>query len=579
MNKIPFGRIFRPRLLQLRELLRQQAWLGLCLWAVPIGLVGALVTALFRLALYQVDKLVFGMGGSLVALARSLAPWERLLAPAVGGLLAGLLLQWSRKIPTGNAATDYMEASAMGDGRIPVVLSVARSAASLLSIVSGGSIGREGPMVQLAALCASVLGQWRRLPAQQLRLLVACGAAAGITSAYSAPLASAFFVAEIVIGSLAAESLGPIIVSAVVANLTMRALPGYQPPYVMPVVAPVQSADIALFVLLGLVCGAAAALFLRGLEQSRQLFAGLGLALPVRLALGGLVVGVLSLAWPEVWGNGYSVVNASLHAQWAWSLLLTLLLAKVLATLATVGSGAVGGIFTPALFIGCMVGGIFGSFVHALWPAWTSEPAVYAIAGMGAVLAGSAQAPLMAIVMLIEMTLSYQVILPLMAGCVMAYFVARAGNAGAMYQITSRRLAEQEERVRLRQQHVSDFLQPAVTVVPADAGLDAMAALFAAHPVKYIYVVDAANQLLGVVPLKKLGAVTAMSDLAHKRAVDLVSHDIQPLTHDMTLPEALARFMQHQGERLPVVQSAQEPQLLGVVHKSTLLSTYARLSG
>jgi chloride channel protein, CIC family len=558
--------------------LYQLTWLSMMLWAVLAGFIGAMATELFRLSLYWGDLGLLGQGGSLVALARSLNPMLRLLVPTVGGILAGLILLWVGKFKAENSNTDYMEASTMGDGRIPVRETLGRSLSSMVSIVSGGSIGREGSMVQLAAMCASVLGQWLHMPADRLRLLVACGAAAGITAAYNAPFASTFFIAEIVLGSIALDSLGPIIVAAVVANITMREFPGYQPPYVIPSFPAIQGLEVLLFALLGILAGLASSVFLRGLEWSRKFFASLTIALPLRLGLGGLVVGLVSWFWPEVWGNGYSVVTEALHSHWSWSFLTLLLASKVLATFATVGSGAVGGVFTPALFFGCMLGEIYGLGVQALWPEMTSAPFAYGIVGMGAFLAGSTQAPLMAILMLFEMTLSYQVMLPLMVGCVMAYFVARAANAGSMYDITLRRLAQSDERQRLRKQLVRNLIQPADTIVQLDSDLVTMSQLFAAHPVKYLYVVDTNGLYQGVVPLRSLSAATVNHDLQGISASDLLSQEIRPLTSDMELEIAFRRFMEHQGERLPVIQSADFPLLVGVVKKSAILETYAHLS-
>lgn len=572
------------RLLQWRSalgfLFRMSDWQVMLLWSIPAGLLGAMATELFRSALYGLDHLVLGQGGSLVAIARNLPIWMRILVPTLGGLLAGGLLLFVNARGQGRppAHTDYMDATVLGDGRIPSRPSLVRSLSSMVSIASGGSIGREGSMVQLAALSASWLGQVLHFPVERLRLLVACGAAAGITAAYSAPIAGTFFVAEVVLGSMAMESLGPIMVASVVANITMREFPGYQPPYVMPAFPAVAGVEVLLFALLGVLIGGGAALFLRGLGGSRRLFARLPLALPWRLALGGLVVGLISAAWPEVWGNGYSVVNSVLHASWPVRLLLALLLAKALATLATVGSGAVGGVFTPALFFGCLVGELFGQGAQALWPGATSAPFAYAIVGMGAFLASSTQAPLMAVLMIFEMTMSYQVMLPLMAASVVAYFVARSANAGSMYDITLRRQVQRDEQRRLRTLHVRDLVQPAQTVVPLDAGLEAMSRLFLQHPVKYLYVTDERARYRGVVPLKRLSAAEGVAGLEGKRAADLLSDEIRPLSADMGLAEALQRFMEHQGERLPVIDDPTSPVLLGVVHKSALLATYVRLS-
>ena len=565
---------------RLRVAFQISDWQVMLLWSIPAGLLGALATELFRSALFALERLVLGQGGSLVAIAVHLPLWLRVLVPAVGGLLAGglLMLAQARSRDAPQAKSDYMEATVLGDGRIPVQPSLIHSVSSLISIASGGSIGREGSMVQLAALSASMLGRVLHFPVDRLRLLVACGAAAGITSAYNAPIAGAFFVAEVVLSTMAMESLGPIMVASVVANITMREFPGYQPPYVMPAFPAVAGVEVLLFALLGILVGAASALFLRGLGSSRKLFKRMPLPLPLRLALGGLVVGLISVWWPEVWGNGYSVVNSVLHSPWSVTVLLFLLLAKVIATLATVGSGAVGGVFTPALFFGCMIGGVFGQAAQALWPQATSAPFAYAIVGMGAFLAGATQAPLMAILMIFEMTLSYQVMLPLMTACVVAYFVARSANAGSIYDITLVRMTQRNEHRRLRTLNMRDLVQPTQTVVPPDADLEAMSQLFLQYPVKYLYVADTLNRFLGVVPLNKLSAVAGAINLEKKCAADLLVDEITPLTSDMTLTQALQRFMDHPGERLPVVDSLDSPILLGVVNKSALLATYARLS-
>jgi CIC family chloride channel protein len=548
------------------------------MWAMVAGLLGALATTGFRTALFALDQLVLGHGGGLVSIARQLQPWQRVLVPCLGGVLAGALLSRAQARSTPPALSDYMEAVALGDGRIPVRPSLVRSGSSLISIASGGSIGREGSMVQLAALGASLLGQLLRLPIDRLRLLVACGAAAGVTAAYNAPIAGAFFVAEVVLGSMAMENLGPIMVAAVVANITMRAFPGYQAPYALPAFPDVVGTEVLLFAVLGLLVGATSALFLRGLDGSRKLFQRLHVPLPARMGLGGLVLGLVSVPWPEVWGNGYSVVNSVLHSPWTIAALLTLLAAKAVATLATVGSGAVGGVFTPALFFGCLMGEIFGQLVQHFLPQLAAAPFTYAIVGMAAFLAGATQAPLMAILMVFEMTLSYQVMLPLMAACVLAYFVAHAANAGSMYDITLRRQAQRDEQRRLRTLHMRDLVQPAQTVVALDADLHTMGQLFQQYPVKYLYVTDAQMHYQGVVPLKKLSPAGGVAALEQQCAANLLTQEITPLTSDMTLAEALQRFMEHRGERLPVVESLQSPTLLGVVNKSSLLATYVRLS-
>ncbi len=551
------------------------------IWSVIAGISGAFATILFREGIDTIQRLFSGASGSFVEMARRL-PWHmRIWMPAAGGFLAGCVLLAAQRGSAKQAGgADYMEAVALGDGIVPVRQSLWRSASSLLTIGSGGSIGREGPMVQLAALAASLVGRLARFDPPRLRLLVACGAAAGITSAYNAPIAGAFFVGEIVLGAISMESFGPMLVASVVANITMREFAGYKPPYEMPVFPAVTGFEVLAFVALGLLCGAAAPQFLRLLAASKSRFHRLPVPVPVRLALGGLAVGIISVWVPDVWGNGYSVVNSILHSSWTWQALVIVLLCKLLATAATSGSGAIGGIFTPTLFVGAAGGALFGLGMQALLPGHVSAAYAYAIVGMGAFLAGATQAPLMAIIMIFEMTLSYQVVLPLMVSCVVAYFAARALGQTSMYEITLRRHREEEERLRLKATQMRALIQPAQTVVRPEASVAEMTRVFLEYPVKYLYVSDEAGHFHGAVALKDITSdLLEGRDTQHKSAADYAHTPFPLLTPDMSLGTALGHFMCFQGERLPVVESTQAPVLAGVVYKTSLLDAYHRLNG
>ncbi|VWD10874.1 ClcB-like voltage-gated chloride channel protein [Burkholderia lata] len=550
------------------------------IWSAIVGVGGAFATMAFREGIDLMQHLISGQSGSFVQMAKRLPWYVRFWMPAAGGFLAGCVLLLATHGDKQAGKTDYMESVALGNGVVPVRQSLWRSVSSLLTIGSGGSIGREGPMVQLAALAASLVGRFAHFDPPRLRLLVACGAAAGITSAYNAPIAGAFFVSEIVLGGIAMESLGPMIVSSVVANIVMREFAGYRPPYEMPVFPAVTGPEVLLFVVLGALCGVLAPQFLHLLDASKNQFKRLPLPLPVRLALGGLVVGVISVWVPDVWGNGYSVVNQILHSPWTWQALVAVLVFKVIATSATVGSGAIGGVFTPTLFVGAVFGSLFGLAMQAVWPGHTSAYFAYAIVGMGAFLTGATQAPLMAILMIFEMTLSYQVVLPLLASCVFAYFVARATGTTSMYEITLHHHQDAEERSRIRTTQMRELIQPAQTVVPLTASVADMTRVFLEYPVKYLYVTDDAGRFRGAVALKDITSdLLDKRDTTDKTAAHYAHTPFPLLTPDMPLATALERFMAFQGERLPVIESETEPTLAGVVYKTSLLDAYRRMTG
>ena len=404
--------------------------------AALMGLLGALATVVFREMLAWTQMLLGGEDTphGMVSLARGLSSWQRFLMPAIGGAIAGAILQMAARWLPRRGAADYMEAISIGRGVIGFRQTVARSLSSIFSIGSGASIGREGPMVQLAAMLSSLTGRYLVLPPRHLRLLVACGATAGITSAYNAPIAGALFISEIVYGAIASATLVPLVVSSVVANIVTRQILHYDAVFHMPPFTFVSGWEVINYLGLGVIAGLAAPQFLRFLDTARTAFGRVPAPLWGRMALGGLIVGALSVVNPEVWGNGYSVVNSMLHTQWAWQAVAAILLLKTLATAASVGSGAVGGVFTPTLFVGAALGALYGTGLQALFPAGDlSAVSSYAVVGMGALLAATTYAPLMSILMIFEMTLSYEVMLPLMLACITGYVIAHRIRPDSVY--------------------------------------------------------------------------------------------------------------------------------------------------
>src|SRR5579864_6149898 len=466
--RLPLSLLTRLRLI----LFRHEDLAGIVFWAALIGICGALSSVAFREGVHLFELLFTGQSQSLVHAASEIAWWHRAIVPVIGGVLAGLVLHFAARVLTSSRAVDYMEAVLVGDGRIGFRVTLANALSSLLTISSGGSIGREGAMVQLAAMLGSRLGLLASAPIPRLRLMVACGGAAGIAAAYNAPISGALFVAEIVLGSIAMESFGPLIVASVTSSATIHHILGYGPVYDVPPVQFVSTWELALYAVLGVILGHLAPPFLALLEFAKSLFARLRLPLYLQLGVGGLIVGLISIAVPQVWGNGYSVVGTILRGQVAGAWLLVVLLAKVMATSATVGSRAVGGVFTPTLFIGCAIGALFGELVHGALPSITSQPAAYALIGMGGFLAAATHAPLTSILMLFEMTADYQIVLPLMLACVVAHFTAKVYRRGeSIYHDSLTRALSAHGVDDWRLRTIQALVKPVAAVAPADKRL------------------------------------------------------------------------------------------------------------
>ena len=441
-------RLLRWRL-WIREKIQLTEWQVTLLWAALAGFLGAMASMIFSVLAEGVHEFMTGRTSGVVESMRQLPWWGCLLVPTLGGAAAGLVLLYGSRLTRSESSTDYMEAIVIGNGRVPVRSSLVKSTAALFSIGSGGSIGREGPMVQLSSVVASLVGRWRNFTGPQLRLLVACGASAGIASAYNAPIAGSFFVAEIILGTIAMESLGPLAVSAVVATLTIRVLTAAQVLYKVPPFQLNSPWEMGPYVILGLLAGGVAPIFLRSLKQAEEFFISLRLPLVARLALGGLVVGVIAINVPEVCGNGYTVVVDILNGRLVWTVLLGIFACKWLATMSSFGSGAPGGVFTPSLFMGASIGYLFGIGVHRIWPAAAVDPGAFALVGMGAFLSAASRAPVMAVIMLFEMTLSYDIILPLMLCNVIAYYTAKGVAGESLYSASLRRKAAAEPAATL----------------------------------------------------------------------------------------------------------------------------------
>jgi len=563
-------RLLRWRL-WIQEKLQPTEWQITLMWAAVAGFTGAMSSMLFSVLAEGIHELLTGRSEGVVETMRLLPWWAVIGVPAAGGLLAGLTLALGKRIVRGQSSTDYMEAIVIGSGEIPVRTSLIKSAAALFSIGSGGSIGREGPMVQIAAVLASLIGRWRKFSPPQLRLLVACGAASGIASAYNAPIAGSFFVAEIILGTIAMESLGPLAVSAVVAALTVRGLTDAQQLYDVPPFKLSSAWEMIPYIVLGLIAGTLAPWFLRSLRRAEKWFVATSVPPIARLVLGGIIVGDLAVFYPEVAGNGYSVVVGILNGHVPWLALIGIMLAKWVATAASFGSGAPGGVFTPALFMGASAGYLFGTAVNMFWPTGAADPQAFALVGMGAFLSAASYAPVMAVIMLFEMTLSYDIILPLLLCSVIAYFTAKGLQGESLYSESLRRKAAETPRAALPAGNVRDLMKQNPPAVPTTARFAEIARMFLSVRVNNIYVTGKDGRFLGAVALHDIKPYLGDADLAGLViANDIMREDFPRIGPDQSLSDALGGFLGQPLERLPVIDP-DTGKLLGSLSKSDLL--------
>ncbi|HET9373461.1 MAG TPA: ClcB-like voltage-gated chloride channel protein, partial [Chthoniobacterales bacterium] len=473
-------------------------------WAALIGLLGALAAEVFRRMSDTIHYLATGSDSEIISSFAQLSLGQKIAVPTVGGLLAGLVLWIGNRLTTRlrqKTTTDYMEAIVVGNGNISGSASLVKTLSALFSISTGASIGREGPLVQISSLVASLIGRLRRFPIAQRRQLVACGAAAGIASAYNAPIAGSFFVAEIVLGTVVVEALGPLILAAVVATFTAQLLHGGGPIYKSPGFHLHTHWELILLSLVGIVSGLLAPLYLRFLRTVERLFAKMTIPVPAKLALGGAIVGALAIISPDVCGNGQGLLSTLFRQNWFSDEILAILLLKIVATGATFGSGAVGGVFTPTLFIGAAVGMLYGRTLLFAFPHFQLDPGMYGIVGMGSFIAATTGAPLMSILMGFELTLDYTLAPFLMVSCVIAYYCSSIFEKQFIYGESLERKGASFFTQQLAEAKIADLIQRDPLTLPGNATFADIAKIFVQHRLQHIYVVGADKRFLGAVSL------------------------------------------------------------------------------
>ena len=569
----------------LRGLLRLKFWLAehlrlserhvTLIWAALIGVLGALASEGFRKASEVLLHFATGSNSGIISSFERLSWWQRLAVPTAGGLLAGFTLWFGNRLFASvrqKTTTDYMEAIVVGSGIISVRASIVKSVSALFSISTGTSIGREGPLVQLSSLVASLVGRIRRFPIPQRRHLVACGAAAGIASAYKAPIAASLFVAEIILGTVVVESLGPLILASVVAAFVSQFLSGSEPLYKSPGFDLHTRWEIIPLSCVGIVLGFLAPVYLRFLRLAEQLFSKIDIPVPFKLALGGAIVGTLAILNPEVCGNGQGLLRSLFHQNWVWDGILAIILLKLVATASAFGSGVVGGVFTPTLFIGAALGVLYGQMIVLVAPGLRADPAMYGFVGMGSFIAATTGAPLMAILMAFELTLDYSITPYLMVNCVVAYYCSGIFEKRFMYGESLERKGAAFFNQQLAQVNLQDLVRLDPITLPKNATFAQIAETFVQHRYQHIYIVDHENRLLGAISLHDVKSFLDRPELESVViAADIMDEDFPRVSTTQGMNEALHQFSAARSERLPVVDSLHSKHLIGSISKTDII--------
>jgi len=563
-----------------RTRLTEHTVMVLC--GVVIGILGGLGAVGFRFLIRLFQRLFFGPGLHLLEFVWALPWYHKLLAPAIGGAVVGPIIYFFAREAKGHGVPEVMEAVVMRGGVIrPRVVGV-KALVSALTIGCGGSVGREGPIVQIGSAIGSTLGQLLKVSGERMRTFVGCGAAAGIAATFNAPIAGAMFSVEIILGDFALARFSPIVISSVVATVVSRHFLGDFPALQAPPYRLVHAFELLPYLILGLVAGLVAYLFIYLLYRCEDLFDASPLPEAVRPAIGGLLIGAIALAFPHIYGVGYETITLSLREQAPFLLLLTLVFIKVLATSLTIGSGQSGGIFAPSLFIGAMTGGAVGTLAHRLFPSITATSGAYALVGMGAVVAATTHAPITAIIIVFEMTGSYAIILPLMTACIIATIVTTSLSRESIYTLKIARrglsiVAGREVSV-MKALRVNEVMTDRMHTFYEGTPLSTLLEEALNSPCSYFPVVDGKGDMTGIFSLQDLRMVL-MEDVAALGPL-IVARDIATtdglitVTPEDDLDLVFQKFGQKNIEEIPVVSPEEPTRVIAMVRRKDVIEAY-----
>ncbi|HEX3735566.1 MAG TPA: chloride channel protein [Solirubrobacterales bacterium] len=509
-----------------------------------------------------------------------LGPFVVLVVPVVGGLLYGPLIYRFAPEARGHGVPEVMLAVHSNEGRIRARVPVVKSLASALCIGSGGSVGREGPIVQIGSALGSGLGQLTRVGGEEMRLLVACGAAGGIAATFNAPIAGVFFALELILRDFQTRNFGVVVLSSVVATAVGRLAFGGEAFLTLPSFHVRTAVEYPLYGLLGVIAALVGLAFVRVLYGSEDVADRLwrGPAW-LRPAAGGLLLGCVLLVLPQMYGVGYPVLENAIGGQYALAFLLALLAGKIVATSLTMAIGGSGGVFAPSLFMGAMLGSAFGIAVHTALPGATASAGAYGLVGMAAVFAAAGRAPITAVIIVFELTDDYSIILPLMLAVVVATALSRAMSEDSIYTLKLRRRGIDIERPLAQGAfeglRIGDAMGPPPRPLPAHVGsAEAATLLLAAHR-SALPVVDEAGELLGVLSVRVVERAVESGDGADAAAL---AEALPELRADEPLAAAVEWLAGAEREGMPVL-AADERTVVGWLEHRDVLRAYAGREG
>lgn len=552
--------------------------------ALVAGVLAGLAAVAFRLAIHYIEVVAFQTDSvPLVEHAKSLAWWHILLVPSLGGLVIGLFIWYLMPNRRPQGVADVIESAAISDARVSSGDGLKVAVVSAASIGVGASVGREGPVVHLGASLGSWIARRLHLGRALSRTLLGCGVAAAVAASFNAPIAGTFFALEVVVGHYALSAFAPIVIAAVTGTIISRIYYGDYPAFILPDVWEITSLwEFPAFALLGLTSAIVAIILIRSIGFTAWFFEKLTVPTWLRPALAGFAVGLIGLSYPEVFGVGYEATDAALSSSFPLWLLILLIICKTAATAISLGGGFGGGIFSPSLFLGAMLGGAFGIVATSAFPHLSSGHGAYSIIGMSAVAGAVLGAPISTILMIFELTSDYSLTIGVMIATSIATVTTQQtiGHSFFTWQLAQRGVNVRggREVSLLRSIHAEDVMEQDFSVVRPDAALAMVRYKLQEAPYGELFVTEEGSErLLGVITFSDLHeAAYDTSRDQELTAIDLARAHPAVLAMKDDLETAIKTYGASGEAILPVVADRESLRLEGVAHEHEVMLMYHR---
>ena len=573
-------------LTMIQDLLKNSKTFGPVLMALLVGILAGFGGILFRYIIETMKWLFFDVGGRISASIPNLSIGDAyvIVLPAIGiTIVSWMINRWATEA-RGHGVPEVQYAVKKKGGHIQPRVGIVKAFASAITIGSGGSVGREGPIVQIGCALGSSIGQLAGLRESGIKLMVACGAAAAVGGTFNAPIAGVIFALEVILGNFGARSFGLVVIASVTSTAVNRAFLGKAPAFILSQPFVLESMwEFPLYLMLGISIGALAVGYTKSVYFFEDRFENWKIPATAKAIIGGLLVGCMGYFGSDyLFGVGYAGIEHALEGQLTLQVLLMLVVLKILATSLTLAAGGSGGVFAPALFIGAMIGSAFGIIVNQLFPSITAPAGAYAIVGMAALFAGAAHAPITSILIVFEMTDDYKIILPLMLAVVVSHLVASWLNPDSIYTIKLRRrggLMKPKAPVSLLDTIVvTDAMTTEYQTVHPKLPITDLIKQFNKNRVRSWSVIDDENKLAGIVTVLDVEKAIMHGEADGAVVADIMTTNLIYTTPDESLRSVLRRVTGRDVYQIPVVATDDNRKLLGMLRRREIIWAYNELA-